>query len=106
MNFYKFINVSLSSGGRSWAGVSIDEERLSNLPKCSPGLVPQSPSSNCAGHTPGDVGEAQRLTGFEGPAQKICFFKEGTGKKQEGRLTLGGVRDFAHKMILQGKFVS
>lgn len=88
MIFYEFINVSLSPGGRSWAGVSVDEKRLSNLPKCSPGLVPQSPASNSASHTPGDVGEAQRHTGCEGPAQKICFLR-GDWKETEGEPNSG-----------------
>lgn len=89
MNFYKFVHASLSPGGRSWAGVPVDEKGLSNLPKCSPGLVPQSPASNCAGHTPGDVGEAQRHTGCEGLAQKICYLRgywkeKGGETKSEG----------------------
>lgn len=82
MNFYKFINVSLSLGGRSWAGVPVDEKGLSDLPKCSPGLVPQSPASDCAGHTPGDVGEAQRHTVCKGRLRICLFFKEGTGERQ------------------------
>ena len=89
INFYKFINVSLSPGGRSWAGVPVDEKGLSNLPKCSPGLVPQSPASNCAGHTPGDVGEAQRHTVCKGLAQNICFLKRGYWKETVGEANSG-----------------
>ena len=75
MNFYIFFfNVSLCPGRRSWAGVPVDEKGLSNLPKCPPGLVPQSPASNCAGHTPGDAGEAQKHTGYARLAQKDLIF--------------------------------
>lgn len=90
MNFYGFINVSLSPGRRSWAGVPVDEKGLSNLPKCSPGLVPQPPASNCAGHTPGDAGEAQRHTGCEGLAQKHLFYVGGCWKQTAGETNSEG----------------
>lgn len=64
----------LSPGGRSRAGVPVDEKGLSNLPKCPPGLVPQSPASDCAGHPSGVAGEAQRQAGYRGLAQKNLSF--------------------------------
>lgn len=67
--------MSLSTGRRSWAGIPVDEKGLSNLSKCSSGLVSQSPASNCSSHTPGDVGEAQRHIGCKELGQKICFSK-------------------------------
>lgn len=74
MNCYRFLNVSLSPGRRSWAGVPVDEKGLSNLPKCPSGLVPQSPAPDGAGHTPGDAGEVQKRRGCEGLAPKDLLF--------------------------------
>lgn len=84
MNFCRCINVSLPLGGRSWTGVPVDEKGLSNLPKCSSGLVSQSPASDCAGHTPGDAGEAQRHTGCKGLAQKDLFFLKEHSRNRRG----------------------